>query len=219
MIIAIDGPAGAGKSTISNEIARRQGFQLVDTGAMYRTVAFEAARRDVDLGDADAVAKVARSLDFEFRFEEGENVTYCDGRPLRQEIRTAQVSHDASIVSAHPKVRDVLVELQQQVGRERDSVLEGRDIGTVVFPDADVKLYITASAKVRAQRRVEQMRDQGLEADFDEVYNEIVDRDRRDSERDVAPLRQAEDAVRIDTSAMGIDEVLARVEELVAQYS
>ena len=215
MIIAIDGPAGAGKSTISREIAKRKGFQLVDTGAMYRTVAYEAARAGVELEDPDAVVEVARSLDFEFRFEEGENVTYCDGRPLRQEIRTAQVSHDASIVSAHPKVRDVLVDLQRQVGRERDSVLEGRDIGTVVFPKADLKLFITASPEIRAQRRVEQMHEQGQEADYDEVLQEMIERDRRDTERDVAPLKKADDAIAINTSKLSVEDVLDKVEELL----
>lgn len=215
MIVAIDGPAGAGKSTVARILAERHGFQLVDTGAMYRTVAYESARAGVDLTDPNAVADVARSLVFEFRFVDGENVIYCNGNPLRDEIRTAGVSRNASIVSAHSKVREVLVEQQRRVGRDRSSVLEGRDIGTVVFPDADVKLFITATPEVRAKRRVEQMEEQGQTADYDEVLREIVERDRRDRERDVAPLKRADDAVEIDTSDLSIPQVLERAEELL----
>ena len=213
MIVAIDGPAGAGKSTVAEALARRHGLQLVDTGAMYRAVAYEADEAGVELGDPEAVAEVAESLDFEFHFVDGHNVIHCNGRALRDEIRTASVSRNSSIVSAHPKVRRVLVEQQRQVGRERPSVLEGRDIGTVVFPDADLKVYITASPEERARRRVEQMRDQGQEADFDEVLSEIEDRDRRDMERDVAPLKKADDAVEIVTDEMSVDEVVEEVAE------
>jgi CMP/dCMP kinase len=214
MIIAIDGPAGAGKSTVSRALAERLGFQLVDTGAMYRTVAYEAMRHGVDLHDADAVATVARALNFEFRFVDGENVTYVDGHALGNEIRTAEVSRNASIVSAHPAVRDALLELQRDVGRRRPSVLEGRDIGTVVFPDAELKVYITASPEVRAHRRVEQMKEQGQHADYDEVLKEIVERDRRDTCRDVAPLRQADDALGIDSTGVDVETI---VEDLIAE--
>ncbi len=215
MIVAIDGPAGAGKSTVARELARRRGFQLVDTGAMYRAVAYEAAKAGVDLQNPEAVAEVAESLDFEFSFVDGENVIYCNGRPLHDEIRIAKVSRNASIVSAHPKVRTVLVEQQRRVGRERPSVLEGRDIGTVVFPDADLKVFITAAPEVRAQRRVEQMSEQGQEADYQRVLDEIVERDRRDRKREIAPLRLADDGVQIDTSNLGIEEVIAEIEELL----
>ena len=212
MIIAIDGPAGAGKSTVAEELARRHEIQLVDTGAMYRAVAYEAGRRGVELEDPDEVAEVASSLDFEFQFVDGDNVIYCNDKSLRDEIRTAQVSRDASIISAHRSVREVLVEQQRQVGRERSSVLEGRDIGTVVFPDADVKIFITASREVRAQRRVDQMRDQGQDADYQEVYDEIEARDRRDREREIAPLKKADDAVEIVTDDLSIEEVISAVE-------
>ena len=212
MIIAIDGPAGAGKSTVAEELARRHEIQLVDTGAMYRAVAYEAGRRDVELEDPDEVSDVAATLDFEFQFVDGDNVIYCNGEPLRDEIRTARVSRDASIISAHRRVREVLVEQQRQVGRERSSVLEGRDIGTVVFPNADVKIFITASREVRAQRRVDQMRDQGQDADYQEVYDEIEARDRRDREREIAPLKKADDAVEIVTDELSIEDVIAAVE-------
>ncbi len=216
MIIAIDGPAGAGKSTVAQELAKTLGYQLVDTGAMYRTVAFEALNAGVDLGDEEAVAKIARTLSFEFRFVEGENVVFCNGKALDQEIRTAEVSRAASIISAHPDVRTAMVEQQQRVGRGRSSVLEGRDIGTVVFPDAEVKAFVTASAETRARRRLEQMEECGEDGDYQEVLKEIVARDKRDTEREVAPLKQAEDAVVVDTTEMTIEEVLrvlrARVE-------
>lgn len=217
MIVAIDGPAGAGKSTVAEALARRRGFQLVDTGGMYRTVAWEAARRGVDLEDPDEVCEVARSLKFEFRFREGENVVFCNGRPLHDEIRNAEVSRNASIVSAHPSVREVLVEQQRRVGRRRSSVLEGRDIGTVVFPDADVKIFITASPQERARRRCEQMEERGESADYDEVLAEIIERDRRDTERETAPLKKADDAVEIDTDDLTVEEVIERAEALLPE--
>jgi CMP/dCMP kinase len=213
VIVAIDGPAGAGKSTIARRLASRLGYLYIDTGAMYRAVALWALRQRIPLDDAPRLQQLALhaviSLDAGSISLNHEDVTTA--------IRAPEIADAASRVSALPAVRRAMVQQQQRLGAAASAVMEGRDIGTVVFPDADVKLYITASAKVRAQRRVEQMREQGQEADFDEVYNEIVDRDRRDSERDVAPLRQAEDAVRIDTSEMDIDEVLARVEELVGR--
>ncbi len=217
MIVAIDGPAGAGKSTVAAAIAKKQGWQLVDTGAMYRAVAYQALERGVELDDEEAVCQVADGLKFEFRFVDGVNVIYCNGEALRTEIRSAEVSRAASVISAHPRVRRVLVDQQRRVGAERSSVLEGRDIGTVVFPDADVKVFITASSQIRAQRRVEQMREQGQEADFEEVRSEIEARDERDRTRDVSPLKRADDAVEIDTSQMSADEVLARVEGLIDQ--
>lgn len=219
MIVAIDGPAGAGKSTVARELARQMGYQFVDTGAMYRAVAFEVREAGVATDDAVAIVEIARSLDFEFRFVEGENTTFCNGKALNEEIRSAEVSRLASIVSAHPEVREVLVELQRKVGRERSSVLEGRDIGTVVFPDAELKVFITASAEIRARRRCQQMREQGLAADYQSVLEEIIARDKRDMERDVAPLVQAEDAIGIDSSERSVEDILAelrgRIEEIL----
>ncbi|RDV38891.1 (d)CMP kinase [Bradymonadaceae bacterium TMQ3] len=216
MIVAIDGPAGAGKSTIARALAEKLGFQLVDTGAMYRAVAYEAAAAGVDLQDAEQVADIARGLRFEFKLEGGENVIYCNTRALNQEIRSAEVSRNASVISAHPAVRRELVDQQRQVGRERSSVLEGRDIGTVVFPDAELKVFITASPAVRARRRVEQMREGGDEVDEAEVLRDIIERDRRDSERDVAPLKKAEDAIGIDSTDVSVEEIVAGLCERVA---
>ncbi len=217
MIVAIDGPAGAGKSTIASEVARRRQWQLVDTGAMYRGVALKALERDLVLEDPRAVAEVARSLKFEFRFVEGENVIFCNGQALREEIRQPEVSKASSVVSTHSEVRKALVAQQRQVGRKRASVLEGRDIGTVVFPDAELKLYITASAEERARRRVEQMESNGQEPNYDEVLASIEERDRRDMTREISPLKKASDAVELDTTEMSIEEVLDEVDRLIAE--
>jgi cytidylate kinase len=210
-IVAIDGPAGAGKSTIATMVADELGFQLIDTGALYRTVAYLAMEQGADLEDADAVAAIAAGLDLEFRREDGDNVLYCNGEPLRGEIRTEDVGRGASVISSHPEVRDALMGAQRDMGEARSSVLEGRDIGTVVFPNADVKIFLTADPKVRATRRVEQLEERGEDVDFDEVYRDIVARDKRDRERDVAPLKQAEDAVCVDTSDLSIDEVVRKI--------
>lgn len=211
MIIAIDGPAGAGKSTIARRLAEELGFQLIDTGAMFRTVAYHAAQAGIALTDADAVAELTRGLVFEFRLENNQNVVYCNDRMLAQEIRSAEASRGASIVSAHPAVRQALLEQQRAIGRKRSSVLEGRDIGTVVFPDAELKIFLTASPVIRAERRVAQMREQGDVADYDLVLREIVERDRRDSEREIAPLRRAEDACEIDSTAASIESIVQTI--------
>ncbi|MFB6372864.1 MAG: (d)CMP kinase, partial [Bradymonadaceae bacterium] len=196
MIVAIDGPAGAGKSTIAARVARRLGFQLIDTGALYRAVAYEAMQRGIDTDDPAAVAELAGELAFDFETTADENIMYCDGRRMGDEIRTSEVSQLTSVISSYPEVRDALLEVQRELGREESSVLEGRDIGTVVFPDAEVKVFLTASAEERARRRYEQIVDKGESADFDAILAEIRERDARDRNRDVAPLTRADDAER-----------------------
>ncbi len=217
MIVAIDGPAGAGKSTVASEVARKRQWQLVDTGAMYRTVALKALEMGIDLQDSEALAQVARDLRFEFRFIDGENTIFCDGEALHQEIRQPRVTRASSVVSTHSEVREALVAKQRQVGRKRESVLEGRDIGTVVFPDAELKLYITATAEERARRRVGQMDEDGGDADYEEVLANIKERDHRDQTREISPLKKADDAVEIDTTSMGIGEVLTEVDRLIEE--
>lgn len=215
MIIAIDGPAGAGKSTIALRVAQELGFQLVDTGAIYRTVAFHARQQGVALEDGAALAELARSLSFAFELRGDQNVVVCNGAEMGQEIRTAENSMAASVVSAVPEVRAALLDLQRDIGHAQDSVLEGRDIGTVVFPDADVKIFLTASAEVRADRRTRQLIEAGAPADYDAILREIRERDERDSTRAVAPLKQAADAVAIDSTAAPPDEVARLILEVV----
>lgn len=217
MIVAIDGPAGAGKSTIARQVAQRLGFQLIDTGAIYRTVAWRAVEQELDLDDAAAIAKLAAALRFDFKRDEaGQNTLICDGQVMGDEIRTPAISLASSQISSHPELRQALLQIQRDLGERASSVLEGRDIGTVVFPNADVKIFLTASNEIRAQRRVDQMRERGESAEFAEVLAEIVERDRRDSERAAAPLKRAKDAVDLDTSALDIDQVVARILEIVA---
>jgi len=211
MIIAIDGPAGAGKSTVADRAARELDFQLVDTGALYRAVAAEALARSTPIEDAEAVAAVAEELEFEFRRIDGENVLLCDGTEMGGEIRTSEVSDVTSRISSHPEVREALLGVQRRLGRREPSVLEGRDIGTVVFPDADVKIFLTATAEERARRRLEQREGPSEAPEFDEVLESIRERDRRDRNRETAPLRKADDAVEIDTTDRTIEEVVERL--------
>lgn len=216
MIVAIDGPAGAGKSTIAHRVAEELGFQLIDTGAIYRAVAYRTLEDGEDLDSPEEVAVLAASLHFDFRRDDdGENVLYVDGEPMGDEIRTPHVSRATSQISSYSAVRQALLDIQRELGRRESSVLEGRDIGTVVFPDADAKIFLTASKEVRAHRRLEQLQERGEDADLDEVLTDIVERDKRDSERDVAPLKKADDAVAVDTSEMDIDEVVERILEVV----
>lgn len=210
-IIAIDGPAGAGKSTIATQVAEELGFQLIDTGAIYRTVAYEARQRGLDLDDGDALASLAAGLAFDFRRVEGQNRLFCNGEAVGEEIRSAANSRASSVVSAHPEVRQALLQIQRELGQRRSSVLEGRDIGTVVFPDADVKIFLTATPEERARRRVEQMMRSGREAEYETVLMELRERDTRDSEREHAPLVQADDAVAIDSTEHDIDAIVARI--------
>lgn len=211
MIVAIDGPAGAGKSTIAQAVARELGLQLIDTGAMYRTVAYLALQRGVSLEDASALAEVARGLDFSFELVGNENRATCNGVALGTEIRSEEVSRASSVVSQYPAVREALVALQRKMGERQDSVMEGRDIGTVVFPDAQVKVFLTASPQERARRRVEQLRERGSQANYEQILSDIVARDERDSTRAAAPLVAAPDAVQIDSTAHTIDEVVSQI--------
>jgi len=219
-IVAIDGPAGAGKSTAARRTAESLGFVLVDTGALYRGVALIAKERGVDLGDSEGVAEVARSLDLRFlSAADQEPRLWIDGEDRSEAIRSPEISGSASVVSAHGAVRDALLDLQRRLGQAGGVVLEGRDIGTVVFPDAEVKIYLTASDEERARRRVDDLRTRGFEADPEVVLREIRDRDRRDRERDVAPLRIADDAIVVDTSDLSFDEVVVRLVEIAQTRS
>lgn len=221
MIIAIDGPSGAGKSSVSKLVAQRRGFSCLDTGAMYRSVAWQAVHDGVSFDDSEALGEIARTKDIEFAHEEGNPSpagVFIGGVDVTSAIRTAEIDRAVSPVSAQPSVREALVAQQQRIGRSGNYVVEGRDIGTVVFPDADVKVFLTASDEARARRRVLQNEQRGVgSTDFDEVLADIIRRDEYDSSRETSPLKPAEDAVHIDSSDMTIDEVVEAICALARQ--
>jgi cytidylate kinase len=218
LIVAIDGPAGAGKSTVSKILALRLGFTLVDTGAIYRCVALKAQRQGVALDDAKGLEGVLAGLTVSFRMDPDANRVFLDGEDVSGLIRTPEVSLAASKVSAQPVVRDALLGLQRRLAlaAEQGAILEGRDIGTVVFPDADVKIFLSADPAIRARRRYEELFQKGHEKPVDQVLAEQEKRDREDSEREVAPLKPAPDAVHLDSTALALSEVVHRIEALVA---
>ncbi|MHB8875203.1 MAG: (d)CMP kinase [Myxococcaceae bacterium] len=218
-IVAIDGPAGAGKSSVSKELARRLGFTLVDTGAIYRCVALMASRRQVALDDDPALRELLARARISFKVSDGESRVFLDGEDVSAAIRAPQMSMGASKVSSRPVVRDGLLGLQRRLAleAERGAILEGRDIGTVVFPDADVKFFLLADPEVRARRRFDELSAKGAAATLEEVLADQTRRDRDDSSRAVAPLKAADDALLVDSSALSLVEVVARLEELVTQ--
>lgn len=212
--IAIDGPAGAGKSTIAKRIARRLGYIYVDTGAMYRAMAYYLIQNQVDAADQEAIAAACQHADISICYQDGEQVVLLNGENVNAYLRTEAVGNMASVSSVVPEVRKKLVELQQKLARETDVVMDGRDIGTVVLPDADVKVYLTASVETRAKRRFLELQEKGEPADLAKIAADIEDRDYRDMHRDISPLRQAEDATLVDSSDMTIDQVVERILEL-----
>ncbi len=212
-VVAIDGPAGAGKSTVTRKVAERLGYVVVDTGALYRLVALAAERAHVDFDDVAKVEALAEALVAEGavqlrRADGGATQVLLRGQDVSSAIRSQSIGQGASKVSAHPGVRRALLELQRGQGREGGVVLEGRDIGTVVFPDAEAKYYLTASAEVRAQRRHDELAARGTPPSVEEVLREVNERDRRDSTRAIAPLRQADDAQLVDSSHLSIEQVV-----------
>lgn len=213
--IAMDGPAGAGKSTLARRLARELGYLYLDSGAMYRSVGLVAAERGIDLDDAEACAEIGRDMVFDFPWIDGELHVIADGRDVSGLIRTGEAGRRASVVSQHPPVREVLVATQRAMGSRGGVVMEGRDIGTVVLPDAELKVFLTASARVRGRRRFEQLRAAGQDVTLEQVIDSVEERDLRDSTRPIAPLKPAEDAVVLDSSEMTIERVHKTLLKLV----
>lgn len=213
--IAIDGPAGAGKSTIAKKVASKLSFIYVDTGAMYRAMALHLLKQEVPLGDADAISKSCQSAKISIAYEGGEQQVLLNGENVTSMLRTESVGNMASVSSANPDVRAKLVSLQQELAASADVVMDGRDIGTVVLPNAQVKVYLTASSHTRALRRYKELMEKGEACDLKAIEADIIDRDYRDMHREISPLCQAEDAVLVDSSEMTIEEV---VDAILALY-
>lgn len=215
--IAIDGPSGAGKSTSARAAAKELGFIYVDTGALYRAVGVAALKRGVPTADAKAVADLLPELQITLRFEAGEQKVYLNGEDVSKTIRLPEASMAASDVSAVPAVRAFLFDLQKTLARENNCIMDGRDIGTVVLPDAQLKIFLTASAEERANRRYNELIARGTPVEYEALLAEIVQRDYNDSHRAIAPLKPADDAVILDTSDMGFEEVVAEIVRMVKE--
>ena len=213
--VAIDGPAGAGKSTIAKLIAKKMGYIYVDTGAMYRAMALYFIRNGIKAEDTQKVSEKCKDADISIAYRDGEQVVLLDDENVNGLIRTEEVGNMASATSANKNVRQKLVELQKKLAANADVVMDGRDIGTVVLPNADVKIYLTASSSVRAKRRYDELIAKGEKADLATIEADIIERDNRDMTREISPLKQADDAVLVDSSYMTIDEVVQTVVDLI----
>lgn len=213
--IAIDGPAGAGKSTIAKKLAKDLGYIYVDTGAMYRAMAYYFLKNGISAEDEAAIASACPDVDVTIRYENGEQQVLLNGENVNGVIRNEEVGNMASSTSVYPVVRTKLVELQRQLAAKENVIMDGRDIGTVVLPNADVKIYLTASSRVRAQRRYDELKAKGQECSLEDIEKDIIDRDYRDMHRETSPLKQAEDAVLLDSSDLDIDGVVASMKKII----
>lgn len=215
--IAIDGPAGAGKSTIAKKLAMDLGYVYVDTGAMYRAMAYYFLSNNITSDDKEAIEKACESVDVTISYENKEQQVWLNGNNITGEIRKEEVGNMASATSVYPVVREKLVELQRKLAQKENVIMDGRDIGTVVLPNADVKIFLTASSKVRAKRRFDELTEKGIECSIDEIEQDIIDRDHRDMTRETSPLKQADDAVLLDSSELDIDGVVNRMKEIIQE--
>ena len=216
--IAIDGPAGAGKSTIARRLAKELGYYYVDTGAIYRTVAYFLDLLGISPKDVDNVERYIDELTIQIEYDEdGVQHMLMNGMDVTKDIRTQDISQKASLVSAHAVVRSVLLDMQRDVAKQHNVIMDGRDIGTVVLPKADVKIFLTAAAEVRARRRTDELIAKGQKADFDRILKEIQQRDYQDTHREIAPLKMAKDSIKVDTSEMDIETVVSTIREIVGK--
>lgn len=215
--IAIDGPAGAGKSTIAKTVSKALGYIYVDTGALYRTVGLNALRKGVDTKDAEGVIATLDGLEVSLRFVDNEQRVFLGEEDVSTAIRQNEVSMAASNVSAIPKVREFLFDLQRDIAKKNNCLMDGRDIGTVVLPDAQIKLFLTASAEARADRRYKELIEKGQTVDYDVILQEIKDRDYQDSHREIAPLKQADDAILVDSTEMNLQETIDYMLNLIKE--
>jgi len=216
--IAIDGPAGAGKSTIAKRLAKELGCYYVDTGAIYRTVAYFLDLLGISPKDVDGVTRYIDELTVEIEYDaDGVQHMIMNGMDVTGDIRTQDISQKASLVSAHAVVREVLLDMQRDVAKKNNVIMDGRDIGTVVLPNADVKIFLTASAEIRAKRRTDELIAKGQKANFDQILKEIQQRDYQDTHRPIAPLKMAKDSVKVDTSDLDIDGVVSVIREIVSR--
>ena len=216
--IAIDGPAGAGKSTIAKALAKELGYHYVDTGAIYRTVAYFLDLLGISPKDVDGVERYIDELTINIEYdEEGKQHMLMNGMDVSDEIRTQDISQKASLVSAHAVVREVLLDMQRDVAKKHNVIMDGRDIGTVVLPKANAKIFLTASAEVRAKRRTDELLAKGQKANFEQILKEIQQRDHQDMTRPIAPLKQAKDAILLDTSDMTVAEVIGAMKQIIGE--
>jgi len=215
LTIAIDGPSGAGKSTVARALAKRLGYIYIDTGAMYRSVALRVKEKLISPEDESALSRLASSLHITLIAEGEEIHVFCDGQDVTEAIRTPEISRLASHISKQKGVREALVRMQREMGKEGGVILEGRDIGTVVFPDAEVKFYLDAESDERARRRYDEMVEKGVEVDFKETQEELVQRDHNDMHRDHSPLKKANDAVYIDSTHRSVEEIVEEMNRIV----
>ena len=209
--VAIDGPAGAGKSTIAKQVAKENGYIYVDTGAMYRGLAIHFLNLGIDPKDTEKIIEACKDVEVTIGYESGIQQIYVNGENVTAKLRTEEVGNMASKTSAIPAVREKLLELQKTLAREKDVIMDGRDIGTNILPNADVKIYLTASVETRAKRRYDELASKGESCDFDEIARDIKERDERDMTREITPLKKAEDAILVDSSDMTIDEVVSKI--------
>ena len=216
--IAIDGPAGAGKSTIAKALAKELGYHYVDTGAIYRTVAYFFDTWGVSPKDIDGINRYIDELNIDIWYdEEGVQHMYMNNIDVTGDIRTQEISQKASLISAHACVREMLLDMQRDVAKKYDVIMDGRDIGTVVLPKATVKIFLTASAEVRAQRRTDELLAKGQKATYNQILKEIQQRDYQDTHREIAPLKMARDSIKVDTSEMDIDQVVAHIKDIAGK--